>query len=135
MSLIYLYTSFFSMYSLLFPVHHLFILLLCQSHYSIAMIQSLNNFNLYENFAYHISLLRQFERSGRMGGGGVGDDDGSEVISSVHGNNVWSTFKKKKENNRRLGASGHSGGDPDNSIKSAKSTGGMKRNTTMFAVM
>lgn len=101
----------------------------------IAMIQSLNNFNLYENFAYHISLLRQFERSGRTGGGGVGDDDGSEVISSVHGNNVWSTFKKKKENNRRLGASGHSGGDPDNSIKSAKSTGGMKRNTTMFAVM
>ena len=89
------------------------------------MIQALKNFNLYESFAYHISLLRQFVSiHGRNNPDGM--DESEKGISSVHGNNVWSSFKKK----RGLGASGHGGGssgDPDSSIQSAKSVGNIRR--------
>eukprot|EP00580_Thalassiosira_gravida_P016237 CAMPEP_0201662330 /NCGR_PEP_ID=MMETSP0494-20130426/4442_1 /ASSEMBLY_ACC=CAM_ASM_000839 /TAXON_ID=420259 /ORGANISM="Thalassiosira gravida, Strain GMp14c1" /LENGTH=601 /DNA_ID=CAMNT_0048140661 /DNA_START=326 /DNA_END=2127 /DNA_ORIENTATION=- len=74
----------------------------------IVLIQALKNFNLYENFAYHISLLRQFvslhTRNAR-GGGRVGDSEDKE-ISSVHGQNVWSSLRKK----RGLGGSHNGGG-------------------------
>jgi hypothetical protein len=64
------------------------------------MIQSLNSFELYENYAYHISLLRQFVSlhskgipittdSNKRGGQGRS----SFVSSSVHGNNVWKSMK------------------------------------------
>ncbi len=111
------------------------------------MIKDLNNFNLYKAFAYHISLLRQFvsihARSNPGGAGGKGDGDDKNP-SSVHGNNVWQSLRKK----RGLGTSGHGssghgssghggwksgGNDPDYSTKSAivaKSTGGLRRINT-----
>jgi len=99
-----------------------------------AMVQALKNFNLYENFAYHISLLRQFvsmhTRDNRSGKGSDGDDDSTKGISSVHGSNVWNSLKKK----RGLGGSGHGasghGGDPDGSTRSNNSFKGMKRIST-----
>jgi len=94
------------------------------------MIQSLKNFASYENFAYHISLLRQFSRIHTGGGVADADDDDDEKISSVHGSNVWKTLNKKKNH---LGSSGH-GKDPDSSIKSTNSNSrkgmGMRRVAT-----
>lgn len=91
----------------------------------IAMIQALKGFNLYENFAYHISLLRQFVSIHARNNASDPEDDDDAKISSVHGNNVWNSLKKK----RGLGGSGH-GGDKDSSIKSAtnfKGSGSMRR--------
>jgi len=91
------------------------------------MIQALKSFNMYENFAYHISLLRQFASiyTKNVNGGKVVDGNDDEQISSVHGSNVWSTMVRKKKN---LGSSGH-GGDPDTSTKSNSSfkVGGMRK--------
>ena len=80
------------------------------------MIQSLKNFHLYENFAYHISLLRQFASIHTRNTGGGKGADGDEQVSSVHGSNVWSMLSKKKH----LGSSSHRG-DPDTSVKSNNS--------------
>mmetsp|Transcript_375 Transcript_375/g.723 ORF Transcript_375/g.723 Transcript_375/m.723 type:complete len:290 (-) Transcript_375:170-1039(-) len=100
----------------------------------IAMIQALKNFHMYENFAYHISLLRQFVSIHTRNNGGKGaDGDDDAQISSVHGNNVWSSLKKK----RGLGGSGH-GGDRDSSTKSAnnfKGTGSMRRISSATGVL
>lgn len=90
-----------------------------------AMVQALKNFNLYENFAYHISLLRQFVSIHTRDKVADSDDDSVKGISSVHGSNVWNSLKKK----RGLGGSGH-GGDPDSSVKSNSSFKGMKRIST-----
>lgn len=88
-----------------------------------ATIQALKSFKLYENFAYHISLLRQFASvHTRYTSGGKGSDGDDEKISSVHGSNVWSTMVRKK---KHLGSSGH-GGDPDTSTKSTKSNNSFK---------
>ena len=92
---------------------------------SMAMVQALKNFNLYENFAYHISLLRQFVSIHTRDKVADSDDDSVKGISSVHGSNVWNSLKKK----RGLGGSGH-GGDPDSSVKSNSSFKGMKRIST-----
>jgi hypothetical protein len=65
----------------------------------ISMIQSLNNFDLYENYAYHISLLRQFVSLHSKGipitneNNKRGQGRSSFVSSSVHGNNVWKSMK------------------------------------------
>ncbi|KAL7535020.1 hypothetical protein ACHAXR_008017 [Thalassiosira sp. AJA248-18] len=77
----------------------------------IAMVKSMKTFALYETFAYHISLLRQFV-SIHARNQGAGDNDDAN-ISSVHGNNVWNSLKKKR------GLDGSGKGDPDSSIKSA----------------
>jgi len=105
----------------------------------IALIQALKNFNSYENFAYHISLLRQFvslhTRNTRGGGSGKVGDSEDKQVSSVHGQNVWSSLRKK----RGLGGSTHGGYDPDSSGKSQSSHksmagggmgGGMRRITS-----
>jgi hypothetical protein len=104
------------------------------------MIRALDGFALYESFAYHISLLRQFVTIYSRGKGG-NDLDGSTHsdvsrrsvgrIASVHGGNVWNTFKSK----RPLEYSGHgqsSRGEADTSTKStgAMRTGGMRRVNT-----
>jgi len=106
----------------------------------IGMIRALDGFAFYESFAYHISLLRQFVTIYSRGKGG-NDLDGSTHsdvsrrsvgrISSVHGGNVWNTFKSK----RALEYSGHgqsSRGEADTSTKStgAMRTGGMRRVNT-----
>lgn len=94
----------------------------------ISMIQGLKNFNSYENFAYHISLLRQFvSLHARNGCGKDADGKDGENISSVHGSNVWNMLSKKKN----LGSSGHSK-DPDVSTKSNNSFkgGGMRKIST-----
>ena len=65
----------------------------------ISMIQSLNNFDLYENYAYHISLLRQFVSLHSKGipitneNNKRGQGRSSFVSTSVHGNNVWKSMK------------------------------------------
>lgn len=65
----------------------------------ILMIQSLNNFDLYENYAYHISLLRQFVSLHSKGipitneNNKLGQGRSSFVSTSVHGNNVWKSMK------------------------------------------
>jgi serine/threonine protein kinase len=66
----------------------------------ITMIQSLNSFELYENYAYHISLLRQFVSLHSKGVPITNENDkrggqgrSSFVSSSVHGNNVWKSMK------------------------------------------
>ena len=64
-----------------------------------SMIQSLNNFDLYENYAYHISLLRQFVSLHSKGititneNNKHGQGRSSFVSTSVHGNNVWKSMK------------------------------------------
>jgi len=64
-----------------------------------SMIQSLNNFDLYENYAYHISLLRQFVSLHSKGipitneNNKRGQGRSSFVSTSVHGNNVWKSMK------------------------------------------
>ena len=59
----------------------------------------------YENYAYHISMLRQFVSISR----GKKDSNGKTLdtsqssdrsigkISSVHGGNVWNTFKSSRK--------------------------------------
>lgn len=72
----------------------------------VTMIRSMKNFQFYERFAYHVSLLQQFvslhsqntNTNTRNGGNDAG------IPSSVHGNNVWNSLKKK----RGLGSSVHS---------------------------
>ncbi|KAL3806154.1 hypothetical protein ACHAXA_011196 [Cyclostephanos tholiformis] len=95
---------------------------------SIEMIQSLANFSFYQNFAYHISLLRQFV-SKTSSPNNNDDDDSIKRFSSVHGNNVWSTLKSRRglDNSRGKGTGGSGvGGDGgDLSIKSVG--GGMRR--------
>lgn len=98
----------------------------------IAMIQSLNSFDLYENYAYHISLLRQFVSLHSKGititneNNKRGQDRSSFVSTSVHGNNVWKSMK----NIRGLDASG--------SIRSASRRGSLptitKNNTNTGAI-
>jgi hypothetical protein len=87
-----------------------------------SMIMGMSNFKVYVNFAYHISLLRQFVsthtlKSGKSGG------SSDETVSSVHGNNVWASLKKK----RGLDSSGHGKGSDyaDSSVRSVRSLGGM----------
>jgi hypothetical protein len=64
-----------------------------------SMIQSLNNFDLYENYVYHISLLRQFVSLHSKGipitneNNKHGQGRSSFVSTSVHGNNVWKSMK------------------------------------------
>lgn len=93
----------------------------CANHKRISMIKALKDFKLYESFAYHISLFRQFvSTQTRHKGDFDGKDEGN--ISSVHGNNVWNSLKKK----RGLDSSGHRGDDSSN--KSTRSAaGGMRR--------
>ena len=95
---------------------------------SVTMIRTLNNFSLYETFAYHISLLRQFVSLHTRNDQGRRQDrrDSDENISSVHGNNVWNALRKK----RGLDSSGHRG-DADASTKSTMSGGGMRRNLSV----
>jgi hypothetical protein len=89
------------------------------------MIKSMNNFSLYENFAYHISLLRQFvSLQARNNSSSTNTDDNSvKGVSSVHGNNVWNSLKKKRGLDGSDGQ-GLGGGDAD---FSTKSSGGMRR--------
>jgi len=99
------------------------------------MIKSLNNFSLYENFAYHISLLRQFV-SLRSRDNANKDDDSVKGVSSVHGNNVWNSLKKRRGLDTSgggrgfdasVGKGGKVGGDNNDwSVKSA-GAGGMRR--------
>jgi hypothetical protein len=100
------------------------------------MIKSLNNFRSYENFAYHISLLHQFV-SLQSRDNANKDDDSVKGVSSVHGNNVWNSLKKRRGldtsgGGRGFDASGggkggKGGGDANDwSVKSA-GAGGMRR--------
>ncbi|KAL7549103.1 hypothetical protein ACHAWF_012375 [Thalassiosira exigua] len=62
----------------------------------IKMITELKNFEQYENFAYHIAMLRQFVSiQSRNNRGGLDGSDHSKV-TSVHGNNVWMSLRKKR---------------------------------------
>ncbi len=70
----------------------------------VAMIKSMKNFHFYQRFAYHISLLRQFVSLHSQDSSTRGGGNNDAIPSSVHGNNVWNSLKKK----RGLGASGHS---------------------------
>ena len=97
--------------------------------YSIGMIKALKDFTTYESFAYHISLLRQFVSIHSRNNNSKDGDSSSPVVSSVHGNNVFATLRKK----RGLGASTTKGeNEPDDSGRSAKSMsmGGMRRVNT-----
>lgn len=97
--------------------------------YSIGMIKALKDFTIYESFAYHISLLRQFVSIHSRNNNSKDDGSSSPVISSVHGNNVFASLRKK----RGLGASTTKGeNEPDDSGRSAKSMsmGGMRRVNT-----
>ena len=91
------------------------------------MIKSLNNFSSYENFAYHISLLRQFV-SLQSRDNANKDDDSVKGVSSVHGNNVWNSLKKRRGLDASGGGKGGKGGGDANdwSVKSA-GAGGMRR--------
>jgi len=96
---------------------------------SIGMIKALKDFTTYESFAYHISLLRQFVSIHSRNNNSKDDGSSSPVVSSVHGNNVFASLKKK----RGLGASTTKGeNEPDDSGRSAKSMsmGGMRRVNT-----
>lgn len=92
----------------------------------IQMIEAQNNFKIYENFAYHISLLRQFVSIHTRRTGGDGSSVGGDsIIKSVHGNNVWNSLKQRRGLGGGLDSSGHHrGGDPDSSVRSASSMGG-----------
>ena len=97
--------------------------------YSIGMIKALKDFATYESFAYHISLLRQFVSIHSRNNNSKDDGSSSPVVSSVHGNNVFASLRKK----RGLGASTTKGeNEPDDSGRSAKSMsmGGMRRVNT-----
>mmetsp|Transcript_31665 Transcript_31665/g.54006 ORF Transcript_31665/g.54006 Transcript_31665/m.54006 type:complete len:301 (+) Transcript_31665:2-904(+) len=93
------------------------------------MIQAQKNFNLYQSYAYHISLLRQFvsiQTRSKISDKDAGDN--CKEASSVHGSNVWNSLKKK----RGIDFSGH-GKDKDSSVRSAtsfQSTGRIKRIST-----
>ena len=100
-------------------------------HQSIGMIKSLNNFSSYENFAYHISLLRQFV-SLQSRDNTNKDDDSVKGVSSVHGNNVWNSLKKRRGLDTSggggrgfdgSGGKGKWGGDNDLSVKSTGAVG------------
>lgn len=102
------------------------------NHRSISMIRSQRDFDLYQNFAYHISLLRNFV-SIHSKNKGDGDDD-DRKITSVHGNNVWSSLKKKRglgdsgKGSSGHGASGHGGsrhGGNQHQDLSTRTTGGL----------
>ena len=75
------------------------------------MIQSLVGFASYVNFAHHISLLRQFvsihARNNDNSTSAANEDDKVKSVSSVHGNNVWNSLKKRR--GLDLSGSGHSG--------------------------
>ena len=74
----------------------------------VTMIRSMKNFQFYKRFAYHISLLRQFVSLHSQNNNNSTRGGGNDAVpSSVHGNNVWNSLKKK----RGLGASGHSSKD------------------------
>lgn len=77
----------------------------------ILMIQSLVGFESYVNFAYHIALLRQFvsmhARKKANSTSAANEDDKIKTVSSVHGNNVWSSLKKRR--GLDLSGSGRSG--------------------------
>jgi hypothetical protein len=95
------------------------------------MIKSLANFDSYQYFAYHISLLRQFV--GKSSSSNNNDDDDSvKRVASVHGNNVWSTLKSRRgldsSGGKGMGGGGRGTGDGgDLSTKSAGGGGGGMR--------
>jgi hypothetical protein len=68
-------------------------------------------FKSYENYAYHVSMLRQFVSlsSGTKGVNGNNLDSSGHSdksigkVSSVHGGNVWNTFKSSRKMNVRRG--------------------------------
>ena len=75
------------------------------THYnSIKQIESMQAYASYESYAYHISMLRQFVSLSRA----KNDNDQNTLdtsqsseksigkISSVHGGNVWNTFKSSR---------------------------------------
>ena len=98
---------------------------------SIAMIQGLKNFDTYETFAYHISLLRQFVSIHARNNNGKNDEDRDRI--SVHGNNVWASLKKKRglEGSGHGGSSHRGGGrDPDESTGAKSLNMGIRRVNT-----
>eukprot|EP00804_Cyclotella_cryptica_P004530 CCRYP_006891-RA/>CCRYP_006891-RA protein AED:0.12 eAED:0.12 QI:170/0.71/0.75/1/0.57/0.5/8/294/521 len=77
----------------------------------IKRIQSLEAYTSYDNYAYHISMLRQFVSYSRANRGGddntLDESQASEKsigrISSVHAGNVWSTMKSRKRMQSQYG--------------------------------
>ncbi|KAL7476992.1 hypothetical protein ACHAW6_002815 [Cyclotella cf. meneghiniana] len=71
---------------------------------AIKRIQSLEAYTSYDNYAYHISMLRQFVSYSRANQSGddknldesQSSDKSIGRISSVHAGNVWGTFKSRK---------------------------------------
>jgi hypothetical protein len=91
------------------------------------MIKSLADFDSYQNFAYHISLLRQFV-SKSSSSNNNDDDDSVKRVSSVHGNNVWNTLKSRRgldsSGGKGMGGGGGGvGGMGDGGDLSTKSAG------------
>lgn len=88
--------------SVTIPCTHLTALCMKIQMNRVTMIRSMKNFQFYQRFAYHISLLQQFVSLHSQNTRDGGNDAG--IPSSVHGNNVWNSLKKK----RGLGSSVHS---------------------------
>ena len=105
------------------------------------MIEKLPEASLYQKFAYHIALLKQFARdtggaedqgnatTRRMRRGSTNDaDDSGRKVSSVHGSNVYRDLKKQRKTQSVANLGRSSSKDKlNNSWHSGQPSGGMKR--------